>query len=260
MNTSASSFRRILEGQVLTWIGIVGATITLVGNLGTLVTLANWCQWLVDNYKHFTESVAAYVSQLLSLKITGPEIAYGLYFLFLVSLAAGARSMSSDMHSPARFRFICSAILLILILGICRAEAAIFGAWELGNTYHTFFGIILLCALALNFPQIRSAKDCLLITGLSVLLYLAHWLMNTGKLFNIFTLWGLSDITLIELFKGQGPRDLFVTSFVLLIVPIIPHLIAPYRPLLRRCSFVALGIAIVLGLSEVSRFITGWSS
>lgn len=257
MNTTALSFRRILKGQVLTWIGIVGATITLVGNLGTLIVLANWCQWLVDNYKRFTERIAAYVSEFISIKISGPEIAYGLYFLFLVSLALGARSMTNDIHSPIRFRLIQSTLLLILIIALYRAEASIFGAWELNNTYYSFFGIILLCAVAHNFPRLRSAKDCFSVVALSLLLYLAHWAMNTGKLFNLFTLWGLSDITLLELFTGHGSSDLVVTSFVLLVVPTVPHLIAPFRPLLHRCSFVALGVALVFTLSEVSRFIQG---
>lgn len=255
MTTADISLPKALKGQVLTWIGVLGATITLVGNLGTLITLANWCQWLVDHYKWATEQVAAYITNLVTIEISGAEIAYSLYFLFLVSLALGARAMSSHEHLPIRFRAIQSILLLILLFAFYRAEAHYLGAWELHKIYYSFFVIILICVVALNFPNLRTPKDYLHAGILSLLLYLAHWVMNTGKLFNLYTLWGLSDLTPFQIFTGHANSNLVVTSFVLLVVPILPHLIASYRPLLYRCAFVAVGVGLLLALSEISRLL-----
>jgi len=78
------------SSQIFTWVGIVGATITLVGNLSTLITLANWCRSLVALYHTSLEQVAAWLSAWLKVELDPASVAFGLYFFF--SCIDGGRS------------------------------------------------------------------------------------------------------------------------------------------------------------------------
>jgi len=164
---------------------------------------------------------------------------------------------SRDSHLGLKQRALISVLLFFGLIGVYRLEVHILGTWELGRTYYTFAILIFIAALALNYSALRSWRPVLAVFALTVLLYLAHWTMNTGKLYNLFTLWGLSDVSVFGVLSGNAPPSLLVVSFVLLLAPIIPHAISPYRPLLQRMSFIAIGVAILLGLSEISKLLGG---
>src|SRR5262249_51630696 len=97
--TASSWFWRAtkdIQLQLLTWSGIVGGTITLFGNLSSVVDLADWAQVIVMYWHEWTQMFWSFVFALVSFKLP-KEFASPLSFTsFVVMLAIGTKRSSRE--------------------------------------------------------------------------------------------------------------------------------------------------------------------
>lgn len=84
-----------IRSSILMGAGIVATAFTLLGGLQTVAELADWCRYLVDNWKNLTELFWQAPFSLFEMKLY-PEAASALTFYFsLMAIAASARVLQS---------------------------------------------------------------------------------------------------------------------------------------------------------------------
>ena len=54
---------------VVSWLAIVGAAITLLGNVSTLLDLAGWVDWLVNNWRDLLHLVYDVLAEVVGIDI-----------------------------------------------------------------------------------------------------------------------------------------------------------------------------------------------
>jgi hypothetical protein len=82
---------RTLRGSALSWVGIVGGSVTLFGNLDAALSLADWARWFVDHWQSWLREMWRAIFYLLGIR-DDPNLRFDLTFsLFLVLIALGSR-------------------------------------------------------------------------------------------------------------------------------------------------------------------------
>jgi len=238
--TSEISLAREMRGQIFAWIGIVGGALTIVNHWSNFITLADWMHWLVGN---FSKMLHEFWQLLIGFPIS-TELSGSLTFLaFFASLSVGSIFICGKIR---RDKWVTNIILIVTFVTICISLANLIGfhkftiaGYEFSdNVVGYIFGLIPLTTLILQGPTVNKIIPTILLIVLFVITFkLAHE-------FVVFT-WQHLDY-------GQFASNWIIMFFVTLIF-ILPLIIAPTTALVKRVAFLLFGVAIIFGLSEVSK-------
>jgi hypothetical protein len=248
-----SQISGIVKYQVLMWIGIVGTSLTLFSNLKGILDLADWARELVDHWHSWTQMFWGGLFSLLKIKLPRELVPIISFTTFTVVLVVGVnlygrtvRSAVKLQHSPSvarKVRILGGGVLLVLV------EPVII-----------ILPVFIILQGILAFVS-HSVKVAIVVVMLIVLVGIpAGYLVYFSKerslagvnslLFIIMTFW------LLYLPLQTLESDYYLVLGVLLLFPICwmaVILFSPLQQLTKRLGFVVLGVAILIGLSEISK-------
>jgi len=82
---------RVYRAHVLTWIGIVGSAVTVLGSISPFLDLADWCRGIVDLYHLWTGIFWDKISELIKFDIPEEIRTILLAAIFTFTIAVGVR-------------------------------------------------------------------------------------------------------------------------------------------------------------------------
>src|SRR5262249_10224550 len=141
---------KTLRYQVLTWMGIVGGSVTLFTNLKGVLNLADWARWLVDHWHEWTGAFWQWALSFVHIKI--PQYWTGvLSFIFFGSMiAVSQRMLAAKAQKKARDPLASDAPALPLLRISTAIAAAVIVLMPLG----VWLGIDLVLYAADSLDQI----------------------------------------------------------------------------------------------------------
>jgi TIR domain len=263
--------------QVLTWVGIVGTSITLFGNLKGILDLADWARELVDHWHGWTQMFWGWVFSLIEVKVPKefvPILSFTVFAIILVvgvnlSVWRGRKAVPSQESTKVMTKVaIFSAGVLLYAAGILMlATATVVSSWllninvdrELVNVYvnidrdpvAVIFGLAA-WVWAIFFPAVY-------------LLYFVKersWVVVASLLF-LFMAGCLLFAPFVQFFMPDGIEsgDVLLTlrlvaisgAALLQLCWMAVILLSPVRQLTRRLGFVVLGVLTLVAFSEISK-------
>ena len=82
---------KVLRFQILTWIGIVGGTITLFSSLRSIFDLADWARRVVTHWHDWTSALWSHAFRWLGISISGRLVPLLSFSVFTLMLLIGTR-------------------------------------------------------------------------------------------------------------------------------------------------------------------------
>jgi hypothetical protein len=265
--TPLSSFRQVqsaFQGQLLTWIGIVGGAITLFTNLKEVLALADWAVLLVTYWHNWTATFWSLLFSWIGIKIPlviSPMLSFALFSAMLVlginaSNRYNKRERSdSEIRSIPRKVLILGIMMITYVVTLVGLVAILIGTIDLFPSDPRIFNRVfeisagsIIIGFPIGFGIYITRKQEQLLTGItSVLFTFCGICLMIPSLKYYSSHYGGSNL------EWMLPLSLgFTLLFPLCWMAAL--LFTPIRPLTRRLSFLALGVGILLGLSEISTF------
>ena len=106
--------RNTMWHAALVWFGIIGGALTLVGNLGSLLTLTNWVQFLIDNWvagvSWFWSNVLFFAPKL----DTVDAITLTVFIFTLINLISSWPSEKQETRTIGPALFIPATVIMIV--------------------------------------------------------------------------------------------------------------------------------------------------
>jgi len=273
---------RTVKYQVLTWVGIVGTTITVFANLQGVLDLADWASELVSHWHEWNQIIWGWVFSLIGVKLPRQLVPIISFSVFIAILIVGVNLAehrvttlrergensgdSKDDHGERKrptedgltppigqtkakvLRFVVGALLYLLANLAMGFIDAINRLSTGASLFLTLDGTVLLLIGGIFFFGIPTGYL------LCVVKEQRPWMLVASVLFFFMSFFLLLE-PLAELVpSGQFP---FLTSlFLIVMVPILwmaVILFSPLRQLTRRLGFVVLGVLTLVALSEISQ-------
>jgi TIR domain len=241
---------------ILTWIGIIGSAITLFANLNGALDFADWARVFVDQWQEWTQMFWGWVFSLVNIRVPKPVVPIISFIasvgILVAAVNLSARTVKSTVnlrHSPSVARKVCilggGVLLVLLELVIIVPLVFIILQGPLAFVSQAIkVAIVVVMLLALvGIPAgylVCFSKERLL-AGVNSLLFI---IMTFCLLY--LPLQRLPDV------ESEGYFELGV----ILLFPICwmaVILFSPLQQLTKRLGFVVLGVAILIGLSEISK-------
>jgi hypothetical protein len=281
----AISVAREMRGQIFVWFGIVGGALTIVNHWSNFVTLADWMHWLVEHWTFMLNTVWNWLLSLLGIKFSKELASLLSLLVFYSGLTAGTVLLSDNKKNPIPdlkalgISFLFVPIFLVIILSLAiplNYMADYFGIAD-ANAVHfirettivykifSFVTTVLIMSpfgaffLILNNNEI-GYRRWLAVASMGILITLNFRLILNAMLFMgqnydqaIFV---NQDYERAPDFSVASVHNLssFALAMVLITLIVIgPLVFAPIRPLVKRINFILIGVAIIFGLSEVSK-------
>jgi hypothetical protein len=242
----SASLARNLLGEMLVWIGIVGAALTIIARWSTFVVVAGWFQepillwteWLHSLWNALLFWVQAGVSREVSSFLS--------LLLFYLILALGLNPWSQNRSKAFSFvgtiaiaQLSSLPITLLLFYQVLRYHIGFpnnaAALWLWAGT-----GVLLSAAIADGSLVSRAIFALLLLSFLTVILYLfdPHFAFMIDSA-------GLPP--------GGGALVRLLFYYMLPIVLTLPIAFARTDDLIRPIALLLFGVIVIFGVSEVSR-------
>jgi hypothetical protein len=234
------SLGRQIRGQKFVWIGIVGSTLIIADFLSDFITVVDWGDWLIGNWKVYFRGFWIFIGNILGAGIT-EEVSRSLSLLFFVSSVTLYTSRQPKMVKEVReysnkfiqaYGFVLFVLCWSVLWFVLEIGAADAGYHTQGYGKHIFISVVVLVYSLVykKSPVLRTYLCLVYFLFLSIIL--RPW-MNDPSLDNINELF--LSIALAFLFFGP----MFIEGNT--------------RFLTVRLTFIVVGVAIIFGLSEVSK-------
>jgi TIR domain len=240
---------RILRYQVLTWVGIVGGAITLFVNLDGLLTLAGWFHWLVSHWHEWMVGFWKWVFSWIGIKLPRDYVPLASFIVFSLMIGAGTRLNSGQ--SSGKVKSILIRLFLTLLIFSFLATA--------GYLLIISDGLFLLIFVLSEGSSAMVTLLFVLPFAMLVGLFRREWksLAVFMFLFYIFSLVILVGPVISFSSSEDGPLPsnlpiiigLFVGANVLQFAMLA---MAPLPSIVRRLSFLAIGLALLVALNQLS--------
>jgi hypothetical protein len=214
-----------IRGQIFTWIGIVGGALTIVNHWSNFITLADWMRWIADHWTVALHQFWTVLGQFFQIVIDR-EVALALSFLSFLAFLSLGTVIKYGRRSKVAVRFIKLSLLLIAVFGI-----AIFIFLITGSKNGVIFAPVVWGGILISWYISLEGKIATRIyTVVAYVLIL------------------LSLATLAGAAASVAP---LILPFVLSIPLVVCHT----QVLAKRFTFMLIGVAIIFGLSEVSKLV-----
>ena len=249
------SLSREIRGQIFLWVGIVGGALSIVNHWSNFITLADWMRWIVEHFSAITHEFWRAAASIIGIEVP-LQVARALTVTtFYLSLVGGTIIVYGLRRPMLRGHFLSGldeglgngvGRYIIRFTRVALATAAILAAsvsvafWLSPMPVPTAFVYF----IRLFFPIIVYA---VLFWGQRM-----EWLLVLLLAF-LFINWPMIIDTGIVLHSANNIAFAMLAMLFYLLIFTIPALAAPTQPLTRRLAFLLLFVAIIFGLSEVSK-------
>lgn len=216
---------REIRGQLLTWFGIVGSALTIIDQWGNFIQLADWMRLVVENFSYATHAFWSFVGGLINISISR-ELAQ-----FLTFIAAQISLILGTVLISGRINTLKSANEMYL---------------DVKKRYLTY--IVAIAFVIIVFYVDRTSAPTLLIAIVGSEIFYER---NNEDI-------RYKEITIILLFtfallNSPGFPQSDVARFFWSFFWLLPLFMCPAKPLLKRLIFIFIGVALIIGLSEISK-------
>lgn len=122
--------RQWYRSHLLPWFGIIGAAITIYGNIGAVLDLSDWISWVIQHWHYYTHRFWQFLASLIGLQLAPPVSAALNATVFVAAILASAyretdpillkselKVVSSDVWYK-HYQFCLALILLFFPFGI----------------------------------------------------------------------------------------------------------------------------------------------
>jgi hypothetical protein len=254
----------IFKYQVLTWVGIVGVSITLFANLTGLLNLADWARELLAHWHEWNQIIWGWVFSLIKVEVPKEFAPIISFIVFTITLVVGLNLSTRTEMASAKPQNAMSAMVKIgiFVLGVMVYLAGLGWVFIMAvvmivvDPIHpegTISGIALLAAVLI----------ALLGVPIGYLLYFGKerlWIVIDSLLFLFIS----GCLLIVPLSKISGSSDdllswiwaLFLVFCWFALVQICwmaVILFSPLQQLTRRLGYVVLGVLTLVVLSEISK-------
>jgi len=251
---------QMLRYQMLTWMGIVGGTVTLFTNLSGILNLADWARWLVTHWHEWTSGFWQWCFSFIHIKVP-PHWAGLLSFLLFGMLIAFSQRMVAakaqkklalGVDEPAlpllRIRTAVAVAMIVLVpvlllLGGSQVTALI-AEWFKGQyvLLTTYVVLLLLFVLSPQIMLVVASKHRLKATGVVVL----------ATVFFFITV----SATNIAATPEERDDPSFALPFFVIFSGVTAAMlaIAPVNSLFKRLAFLTLGVILLVALNVLSHY------
>ncbi|GAA6212684.1 hypothetical protein NBRC116602_24250 [Hyphomicrobiales bacterium 4NK60-0047b] len=242
-----------IQGSILTWLGISGGIITMFSNFQTLINLADWARVISTKWASFINCLWSHFFHFFKIEIHVTAQFQITMALAMVSMAIGAyltNSVSSSVKEEWSLRAsnVFRKNILLAVLLFCLA---IF----LGNNVISF----------VNWSEHPAIYFSIfvyvfyVVYGLSIFVGVSHWPLRAGitaTFSAIFfsVVFQKAAETLPSFEKGHDLNSVLIGAGFSILAAILTLLIAPPIQFAKRLIFLLLGIFILLGMNELSKF------
>jgi hypothetical protein len=261
---------KIFEYNVLTWIGIVGTSITLYANLGGVLDLADWARELVAHWHEWTQMFWGWVFSLIKMRVPKPFVPIISFIASVGILVAGVNLSARTVRLAVTLQYSPSVARKVRIIGggvlLCLVELVII----FPLVFIILQGILAFVFRALWWPALEASKTgqvailgmvLIVLVGMPVgyLVYFSkeRLLVVVNSLLFMIMSFCLLYLPLERLpyVESQGYEWAQLVVLILLfpICWMAVILFSPLQQLTKRLGFVVLGVAILIGLSEISK-------
>jgi hypothetical protein len=244
----------LFKYQALTWIGIGGSAITLFANLKGILELADWARALVAHWHEWTQTLWQWIFGWIGIKVPKEFVPLISFTVFAALLVAG-----TNLSGKGRARldgvgvgwfFVTSwlmPVMMALVMIAIILSHFVLPLSDLPKIDSGLFGYIFLILLVAwpvgTLFSIYGKEDRL-------------WTATAGLLFCVMgvDLFFVPYLSILDL-EVSNRTLFFLAAFLSLYLLICMAVImfSPVRQLTRRLAFVALGVLILVGLSEISK-------
>lgn len=228
------SVAREIRGQILVWIGIVGGALTIANYWSNFVILADWMGLFTQYWSLALHRVWLLIGYIFNATIE-KDVALTLsLYLFLILTSAGTIIVAGVRNNIGE-----NAI--ILIIGSTPIGIAIWAERFIGNSTLEVISYALLFILSV----------------ISIIATLNIVLEGSvrAKLYTYFVTWLSLNSVLWPLAKAHPRIAENPTAIMLLPAFVIGAMfvILPNRSFVKHVTLILAGVAIIFGLSEVSK-------
>jgi hypothetical protein len=236
---------RQIRGQILAWVGIVGGALTLASHWSNFLTLADWMQRDLAHWGTILQSFWASIGAIIGLPIAEDQARVLSLMVFLVLLLIGVHYQSKPKDYLIAQRY------------------------DNSSTIKDFFGFVLLplAILILLFRihyrlrdyEIYGDYPWLIATIFSSLIYIRAIVITSSVLYSVIACL-ISFLFIMGFDKNwnvlpnvaNGPIH-WILAFIPFYILVLGFGYAPIRPLIKHLSFLLIAVAIIFGLSEISK-------
>jgi TIR domain-containing protein len=252
IQTSFWQITGLFKYQLLTWIGIVGSSITLFANFNGVLDLADWARGLVTHWHELTQMFWGWVFGWIGLKVPKELVPVISFIVFAALLVVGvnlaawivpqAPETQDTTSAPRKMRiFVTGALLYFTAMYVF-----LFGSYSWLNIRGVKVeeaALWLVVVWSIVFPM-------------SYLMFFIKWraLVLIASLSFVFMGGCLLYLPLTSLSSSEAAELKILSGFALLqICWMAVILFSPLPQLTRRLGFVVLGVLTLLALSEISK-------
>jgi hypothetical protein len=228
-----------LRDQILIWFGIVGGAITLISHQTEFFKLAGFARRLVDNFSAITHQFWSIIASYVHVTIP-PDLSPLLTFLtFYASLTIGTILSAGGTRRLRPQRINMYAGIIIVALSIAFALALYSFTTTNGLT---IAGAALGLLVASSIPAVfrmNTPGD-----SIAILLIFVVFIIGERLVLSVMT-------TVFQVVPEiyRRPATVF-TGVILLYLPLL--LVTP-QALIKKLTFMLIGVALIFGLSELSK-------
>jgi hypothetical protein len=242
--------------QVLTWVGIVGAAITLFANFKGVLDFADWARELVAHWHEWNQIFWGWAFSWIGLRVPREFVPTISFIASVGLLIAGVNLSARTVQSPDKLQ---DAIPLmrkvkLFIRGLLLYVPALLLALVLIGT-----GAAIVAITGLSdspfLPDLMEALGLVIVIGppMGYLVYVSQersWAFVNSLLF-MFMAGCLLYLPLWDGAFGFLPILFSMCLFQICWMAVI--LLSPIRQLTRRLTFVVVGVLTLIALSEISK-------
>jgi TIR domain len=257
--------------QILTWAGIVGSAMTVFANLNDVLHLADWAKILVAHWHEWTQVFWGWVFSLFQVKIPGefvPILSFSAFTGMLVlglnlSSWIGRQSGRSNNEMPVMRKVYLFGggmlIYLVTVFSTVWVAATDFLSWfPPGEVVITWQGTRIDTTVTAVLGLIAAVSVLYVIAVVIPIAYLLYFLKERSWVLTASLVFLVMSVCLLfvpMLFGVVSPSfESVLSAFVLLQTCLMAAILfSPIRQLTRRLAFVLLGVATLVGLSEISK-------
>ncbi|MBT3069622.1 toll/interleukin-1 receptor domain-containing protein [Rhodomicrobium sp. Az07] len=262
---SPAGIGKVVRYEALMWFGIIGSVLTLVGHWQNFIKLAHWVRIAVDNFNELVYLSFAAMFSFIGIVIDR-DTSYALsFFLFMSSIAIGCGFRCGFYFSSSLGFFRALFIFYKAIIFSVVIASPILIPWSImRNVFHvdiinyiphSYFSI------NLALPEIP-----LQLFGIAILfIFIFH--MIYGRF--VFRVYGAMVYTIILVLIGDKYFYFSIkisqlgenaSVFLTTLTTFMPLLIVRSVDVIRRMTYILIGLAIAIGLSELSKLIDSLSA
>jgi hypothetical protein len=247
----ASPFREItstFKYQFMTWIGVIGTSITLFANIHGILDLTDLARKVVLQWQMWTQIIWAWVFSWINIRVPKEIVPFLSFVVFAAMLVVGGNLALRTGHKPVRRQNDKQVMVAALLGGVLLYPATTIVAGMLAFFLELFlpFGffvtraVFVVCAIA--FPLVH------------LLYYVKErlWVLISSLLF-LFMSVCLLLIPSDEYLPNAQSLFSWLQVIVLQICWMAVVLFSPLRQLTRRLGFAVLGVLTLILSNEISK-------